>query len=152
MDTAPEEVLPTDAIKVDGYLSQLQQFWLDAVSSLAAILECAEARDLMPEKVVSSVQVVLCLIGNAHRHTVQERGTKSCCWSWTPLWNSWLVKKRIFNLQFPCCLGKSFTKQATTTVDQLKAIRKCKVILVTNPETTKPVDTGRFLFYADCTL
>ena len=76
MDTAPEEVLPTDAIKVDGYLSQLQQFWLDAISSLAAILECAEARDLMPEKVVSSVQVVLYLIGNTHRHVVQERCKK----------------------------------------------------------------------------
>ena len=55
--------------KSGWYLSQLQQFWLDVVSSFAAIFECSEAGDLTPEKVVSSA---LCLIGNAHRHMVQE--------------------------------------------------------------------------------
>jgi len=49
-------VLPTDAIKADGYLSQLQQFWLDAVAPHAAILESAEAGELMPEKAVASTQ------------------------------------------------------------------------------------------------
>jgi len=61
-----------DAIKADGYLSRLQQFWLDAISPLVAILECAEAGDLTPEKAVSSVQVALCLMGNAHQHMAQE--------------------------------------------------------------------------------
>ena len=46
-------VLPKDAIKVDGYLSRLQQFWLDAVAPLAALLESAEAGELTPEKAVS---------------------------------------------------------------------------------------------------
>ena len=107
MDTAPEEVLPTDAIKVDGYLSQLQQFWLDAVSSLAAILECAEARDLMPEKVVSSVQVVLCLIGNAHRHTVQER-CKKLLLKLNPSLKFMAGEKKNFQSAAPMLFGEVF--------------------------------------------
>ena len=43
LDGVLKAVLPKDAIKADGYLSRLQQFWLDAVAPLAAILESAEA-------------------------------------------------------------------------------------------------------------
>jgi len=65
-------VLLSDAIKADGYLSWLQQFCLDAVSPLTTILECTEAGDLTPEKVVSSVQVALCLMGSTHQYMAQE--------------------------------------------------------------------------------
>ena len=36
LDGVLKAVLPKDAIKADGYLSRLQQFWLDAVAPLAA--------------------------------------------------------------------------------------------------------------------
>ena len=42
-------LLPKDAIKADGYLSHLLQFWLDAVAPLTAILEGSEAGKLMAE-------------------------------------------------------------------------------------------------------
>ena len=35
LDGVMKAVLPTDTIKADGYLSRLQQFWLDAVAPLA---------------------------------------------------------------------------------------------------------------------
>jgi len=70
-------VLPTDAIKADGYLSRLQQFWLDAVAPLAAILESAVAGELMPEKAVASTQVALCLMGNTHQQMAPERRKKT---------------------------------------------------------------------------
>jgi len=54
LDGVMKAVLPTDAIKADGYLSRLQ---LDAVAPLVAILERAEAGDLTPEKAVASTQV-----------------------------------------------------------------------------------------------
>jgi len=42
LDGVLKAVLPKDAVKVDGYLSCIQQFWLDAEASLAAMLESAE--------------------------------------------------------------------------------------------------------------
>ena len=73
LDGVLKAVLPRDAIKADGYLSCLQQFWLDAVAPLVAILESAEARELTPEKAVSAAQTALYLMGNAHQQTAQER-------------------------------------------------------------------------------
>ena len=69
LDRVLKAVLPRDAIKADGYLSRLQQFWLDTVAPLAAILESAEAGDLTPEKAVTATQTALYLMGNAHQHT-----------------------------------------------------------------------------------
>ena len=57
-------------------LSRLQQFWLDAVAPLAALLESAEAGDLMPEKAVSATQTALYIMGNAHQQMAQERRKK----------------------------------------------------------------------------
>ena len=117
LDEVLKAVLSTYAIKEDGYLSWLQQFWLDTVSSLAAILECAEARDLMPEKAAFSV---LCLIGNAHQQMAQKLLLKL---------NSSLKtmanEKKSFQSAAIMLFGEEFVKQATTTVDRLKAIRKC---------------------------
>ena len=58
-------VLPKDTIKADGYLSRLQQFWLDAVAPLTAILEGLNAGELTPEQVYAAAQSALCLLGNA---------------------------------------------------------------------------------------
>ena len=60
----------------DGHLSRLLQFWLDAVSPLAALLENIEAGELMPEKAVSDTQTTLCLMGNVHQQMSQERWKK----------------------------------------------------------------------------
>ena len=59
LDGVLKAVLPRDATKADGYLSRLQQFWLDAVAPLAALLESAEAGELTPEKAVSAAQTAL---------------------------------------------------------------------------------------------
>jgi len=60
-------VLPTDVIKADGNLSQLQQFWLDAIAPLVGILESAEAGELTNEKAVASTQAALHLMGYVHQ-------------------------------------------------------------------------------------
>ena len=57
-------ILLRDAIQVDGDLSRLQQFWLDAVAPLAVILESAEAWELTPEHVYSAAQLAVVLLGN----------------------------------------------------------------------------------------
>ena len=76
LDGVLKAVLPKDAIKADGYLSRLQQFWPDAVAPLAAILESAEEGDLTPEKAVAAAQTALYLMGNAHQQMAQERRKK----------------------------------------------------------------------------
>ena len=77
LDGVLKVVLPKDAIKADRYLPHLQQFWLDAVVTLAAVLESAEAGDLKPEKAVSATQTALYLMGNAHQQMAQERQKRS---------------------------------------------------------------------------
>ena len=65
LDPMLATVLPKDAIKADSYLSHLQQFWLDAVAPLTAILEGSDAGELTPEQVHAAAQSALCLLGNA---------------------------------------------------------------------------------------
>ena len=43
-------ILSKDTIKTDGYVPRLQQFWLDAMAPLAAVLDSVEAIDLMLER------------------------------------------------------------------------------------------------------
>ena len=66
-------VLFKDTIKADRYL---QQFWLDTVVPVTAILESTEAGELMSEKAVVAAQVALCLMGSAHHQMSQERRKK----------------------------------------------------------------------------
>ena len=56
LDPMLATVLPKDAIKVDSYLSCLQQFWLDTVAPLTAILEGSDAGKLMPEQAYAAAQ------------------------------------------------------------------------------------------------
>ena len=55
-------ILLRDTIKLDGYLSHLQQFWVDAIALLAGNLEDVEAEELTPEQAYSTVQSVLVLL------------------------------------------------------------------------------------------
>ena len=76
LDPMLKSTLPKEAIKADGYLSRLQQFWLDAVAPLVAVMEGAEAGELSVEGAVTAVQSALVLMGNAHQKMVQERRKK----------------------------------------------------------------------------
>ena len=59
MDPVLKSTLPKEAIKADRYLSRLQQFWLDAVAPLTAVIEGMEAGELSVEGAVTTVQSVL---------------------------------------------------------------------------------------------
>ena len=59
-----------DATKADGYLSRLNQFWLDVMALLTAIIEEGK---LITELAMSATQTILVLMGNAHQHMAQER-------------------------------------------------------------------------------
>ena len=67
LDQVLQSIIPSDAIKADGYLSRLQQFWLDAVTPLTALLESAEGGELETEDTVTAVQSALYFLGNAHQ-------------------------------------------------------------------------------------
>ena len=123
LDGVLKAVLPKDAIKADGYLSRLQQFWLDAVPPLAALLESTEAGDLMPEKAVSATQTALYLMGNAHQQMAQER-RKKLILKLNPSLKFMAEDNKSFASSAPMLFGKEFAKQATTTVDQVKAMKK----------------------------
>ena len=123
LDGVLKAVLPKDAIKADGYLSRLQQFWLDAVAPLAVLLESAEAGDLTPEKAVSATQTALYLMGNAHQQMAQER-RKKLILKLNPSLKFMAEDNKSFASSAPMLFGEEFAKQATTTVDQVKAMKK----------------------------
>lgn len=51
LDPVVQSIVPNNAIKADGYLSRLHQFWLDAVTPLTALIETAEGGKLTTEGV-----------------------------------------------------------------------------------------------------
>ena len=136
LDGVMKAVLPTDAIKADGYLSRLQQFWLDAVAPLAAILESAEAGELTPEKAVASTQAALCLMGNAHQQMAQER-RKKLLLKLNPSLKFMAEDRKNFESAAPMLFGEEFAKSATTRVDQVKAMKK-----ISKPEDRKGSFSG----------
>ena len=116
LDGVMKAVLPKGTIKADGYLSRLQQlFWLDAVAPLTAVLESAEAGDLMPEKAVSATQTALYLMGNAHHQISQER-RKKLILKLNPSLRFIADDCKNFSDAAPMLFGESFAKQVTTTV------------------------------------
>ena len=136
LDGVMKAVLPTDAIKADSYLSRLQQFWLDAVAPLAAILESAEAGELTPEKAVASAQAALYLMGNAHQQMAQER-RKKLLLKLNPSLKFMAEDKKNFESAAPMLFGEEFAKAATDRVDQVKAIKK-----ISRPEEKKGSFSG----------
>ena len=73
LDPVIQATVPNDTTKADGYLSCLQQFWLDMTAPFTAIIETGEKGKLTPELAVPAAQTALVLIGNAHQHMAQER-------------------------------------------------------------------------------
>ena len=126
LDGVLKAVLPRDAIKADGYLSRLQQFWLDAVAPLAALLESAEAGELTPEKAVSAAQTALYLMGNVHQQTAQER-RKKLILKLNPSLKFMAEDAKSFSSAAPMLFGEEFAKQATATVEQMKAMKKLNI-------------------------
>ena len=78
LDQVMQSIILNDATKADSYLSCLQQFWLDAVTPLTALLETVEGRELKFEDTVAAFKSALCFLGNAHQHINQEKGVKRC--------------------------------------------------------------------------
>ena len=113
-------------MKADRHLSPIQQFWLGAVALLAAILESKEAGDLIPEKAVPATQTALYLMGNAHQHTSQERQQKLVL-KMKPFLRFMAADNKNFTAAYPMLLGEEFSKQATTTVEQIKAMKKLTI-------------------------
>ena len=116
-------VLPKDAIMADGYLSRLQQFWLDAVVPLTAILEGSDAGELTPEQAYAAAQSALCLLGNANNHMAQERH-KRVLMNVNPALKSMAEEENAFQQAAPMLFGKEFAKKAMDRVEAVKAIKK----------------------------
>ena len=121
LDGVLKAVLPRDAIKVDGYLSRLQQFWLDAVAPLAALLESAEVGKLTPEKAVSAAQTALYLMGNVHQQTAQER-QKKLILKLNPSLKFMAEDAKSFSSAELMPFREEFVKQATAIVEQVKTM------------------------------
>ena len=126
LDGVLKAVLPKDTIKVDGYLSRLQQFWLDAVALPAAVLESVEAGELTPEKAVAATQTAIYLMGNVHQQMAQER-RKKLILKLNPSLKFMAEDGKSFASAAPMLFGEEFAKQATTIVEQVKAMKKLNV-------------------------
>ena len=136
LDPMLTTILPKDAIKADGYLSRLQQFWLDAIAPLAAILEGAEAGEMTPEHAYSAAQAALVLMGSANNHMAQER-RKRILMNVNPALKYMADEENAFQQAAPMLFGKEFAKKATNRVETIKAIKKISY--------QKPGEKRRFL-------
>ena len=123
LDSMLTAILPKDAIKVDGYLSCLQPFWLDAVAPLAAILKGSEAEELTPEHAYLVAQAALVLMGSANNHMMQER-CKRILMNVNPALKSMANQETAFQQAAPMLFGEEFAKKATDRVEAIKAIKK----------------------------
>ena len=145
LDQVMQSIIPNDATKADGYLSCLQQFWLDAVTPLTALLETAEGGELRSEDTVAAVQSALYFLGNAHQHMNQER-RKKVLMNLNPALKS-MANDEIFKAAAPMLFGDEFAAKATDRVEQLKAITKeqkksASCFSVTTSETTLQMAAG----------
>ena len=104
-------------------VSRLQQFWLDAVAPLAAILEGAEVGELTPEHAYSAAQVALVFMGSANNHMAQER-RKRILMNVNPTLKSMADEENAFQQAAPMLFGEEFAKKATDRVEAIKAIKK----------------------------
>ena len=78
-DPVLKTTLPKEAIKADGYFSQLHQFYLDAVVPLTAMIESADTGDLTVADAVTTVQSALILMGNMHQKWRKNDEIRCCC-------------------------------------------------------------------------
>ena len=68
LDPVIPTIVPNEATKADGHMSCLQQFWLDVIALLIAIIETVKEDKLTTEMAVSAAQTALFLIGKSHQH------------------------------------------------------------------------------------
>lgn len=123
LDPVLKTTLPKEAIKADGYLSRLHQFWLDAVAPLTAMIESADAGKLTVAEAVTAVQSALVLMGNAHQKMAQER-RKKVLLQLNPVLKSLVEEEKTFQKAAPMLFGEEFAKRATDRVEAVKAIKK----------------------------
>ena len=146
-----QSIIPNDATKADGYLSRLQQFWLDVVTPFTALLETVEDGELKSEDTVAAVRSALYFLGNAHQHMNLER-RKKVLMNLNPALKSMANDEKTFKAAAPMLFGNEFAAKATDRVEQLKAITKVTTkpeqkksasrSLVTTPETTLRMAAG----------
>ena len=96
------------------------------MAPLAALLESAEAGELMPEKAVSAAQTALYLMGNPHQQTAQER-RKKLILKLNPSLKFMTEDAKSFSSAAPMLFGEEFAKQAMATVEQMKAMKKLNI-------------------------
>ena len=96
------------------------------MAPLAALLESAEAEELMPEKAVSAAQTALYLMGNVHQQTAQER-RKKLILKLNPSPKFMAEDAKSFSSAAPMLFGEGFAKQVTATVEQVKAMKKLNI-------------------------
>ena len=71
LDSVLKSMLPKEAIKANGYLSRLSQFWLNGVTPQGWRFETAEVEELSVDSVIEAVQSALVLMDNAHQKMAQ---------------------------------------------------------------------------------
>ena len=123
LDQVMQSIIPNDATKADGYLSCLQQFWLDVVTPLTALLETAEGGELKSEDTVAAVQSALYFLGNAYQHMNQER-RKKVLMNLNPALKSMANDERSSKQQHPCCLAMNLRLKQQTGWNSLKLLPK----------------------------
>jgi len=96
------------------------------VAPLAAILESAEAGELTPQKAMSATQTALVLMGNAQQQMAQER-RKKLILKLNPSIKFMAEDTKSFSSAVPMLFGEEFSKQAVTTVEQVKAIKQLNI-------------------------
>ena len=122
LDPVLKTTLPKEAMKADGYLSRLHQFWLDAVAPLTTMIESADAGELTVAEAVTAVQSALVLMGNAHQKMAQER--RKVLLQLNPALKSFTEEQKAFQNAAPMLFGEEFAKRATDRVEAVKAIKK----------------------------
>jgi len=90
------------------------------VAPLAALLESTEVGELTLEKVVSAIRTAM---GNSHQQMAQEQ-RKKLILKLNPSLKIMTEDSKSFVSLTPMLFGEEFAKQATTTVDQVKAMKK----------------------------
>ena len=118
-----KSTLPKEAIKADGYLSRLQQFWLDAVAPLTAVVKSVDAGELMLKGAVTAVQSALMLMGNVHQKVAQQR-RKKVLLQLNPALSSLADEDKGFQKAAPMLFGEEFARRATDRVEAVKVIKK----------------------------
>ena len=109
LDPVLKTTLLKEAIKADGYLSRLHQFWLNAVVLLASLIESADVGDLTVGGAVAVVQSALLLMGKVHQSMEQKR-RKKLLLQLNPAQKSLAEEEKTFQNVATMLFGEGFAK------------------------------------------